>query len=154
MRRGRRLAEIVRRRAIVVVTDWIVAETGNGAGPEPLPATCSSESVEIFRAARTFRLVYVDDHLLSSALDLYQARPDKERGLRRSAPSFVVMKRAKASATPSPGDRHFEQAGFDACSRRPGSDTDGATGDTRPDPLRPRSSRRHPRNSPIIAPNA
>ena len=101
--------EIGVEKRLVYVTDWVVAETGNGlAGGRH--RDLFSRSLRVFLTAPEIRLVYVDDNLLIKALDLYQSREDKGWGLVDCA-SFVVMtEQGIRSALTS--DHHFEQAGF------------------------------------------
>jgi hypothetical protein len=93
----------------VVLTDWVIAETGNGL------ARCAArrlfmETVELFESSPNARLVFVDSALLHRALALYSERPDKTWGLVDCA-SFIVMRdlRIRDAFT---NDRHFIQAGF------------------------------------------
>ena len=71
------------------VTDWVVAETGNG-----LAGGWNRElfwmSLRVFLTSPDIRLIFVDGDLLLKALDLYEARQDKGWGLVDCA-SFVVM---------------------------------------------------------------
>jgi uncharacterized protein len=94
----------------VVLTDWIVAETGNGLA-RTLLRSCFAEVVQAMRRNPRFRVVAVSPELMERALLMYSDRPDKTWGLVDCA-SFTVMKDegiAQAFTT----DRHFEQAGFD-----------------------------------------
>lgn len=93
----------------VVVTDWVVAETGNGLArtaaraqfPKAVKALCESPRA---------RLVFIDEQLALEALKLYEERADKTWGLVDCA-SFVVMRDAGCTDAFT-DDRHFEQAGF------------------------------------------
>ena len=101
--------EFGHRRRSVFVTDWVVAETGNGlagGGRRELFV----KSLRVFMSAANVRLVYVDGDLLRRAIDLYEARPDKEWGLVDCA-SFVLMKE-QGIRDALTNDHHFEQAGF------------------------------------------
>jgi uncharacterized protein len=94
----------------VVITDWVVAETGNGLARTLLRGRFAGAVQEMRRNAR-FRIVAVAPEVLEQALWMYSSRPDKSWGLVDCA-SFIVMKEqgiAQAFTT----DRHFEQAGFE-----------------------------------------
>lgn len=93
----------------VVLTDWILAETGNG------PARTTARENFALAARRVLtspnaQVLPVPAGLLTRALAPDSERPDKTWGLVDCA-SFVVM--ADADITEAfPTDRHFEQAGF------------------------------------------
>jgi len=101
--------EIVRLKKLVVVTDWIIAETGNGLARSRF-RRLFVEAVRLLSTSREFRIVYVDDELLTRAIELYQTRPDKDWGLVDCA-SFVLMNEEDIGEALT-SDRHFEQAGF------------------------------------------
>lgn len=94
---------------VAVVTDWIIAETGNG-----LARTTSRDDVRdaVQRMLESPRAVveFVEEPLLLEACDLYHQRPDKRWGLVDCA-SFVVMRRRGIQLVLT-NDHHFEQAGF------------------------------------------
>lgn len=93
----------------VVLTDWVIAETGNGLAR----STARSRLVEVLQqieAHPSFRVVFVTPALMERALLLYSDRPDKAWGLVDCA-SFVVMSDERISEVFTT-DRHFEQAGF------------------------------------------
>lgn len=93
----------------IVLTDWIIAETGNGSASslrkhrvmEAIRATIRDPRVE---------LIYVNDELLKKSCDLFSQHADKSWGLVDCA-SFLVM-RDRGIADAFTCDRHFEQAGF------------------------------------------
>jgi len=93
----------------IVLTDWIVAETGNS-----LARTTSRprfpEGVRRLLANPNVRIVQVDPTLRNRAVELYADRPDKTWGL-VDCVSFVVM-RDEGIKEAFTTDRHFEQAGF------------------------------------------
>ena len=101
--------EIVRSRRVVVVTDWIVAETGNGLARTGLRVTFARAARLLIGSAK-FRLILIGDDLLIRSLDLYQSRPDKSWGLVDCASFVVMMQEGIRDAITS--DHHFEQAGF------------------------------------------
>lgn len=98
-----------RARRSIVLTDWVIAETGNS-----LARTTSRsrfpEAVRRLLANPNVKIVQVDPHLRDRALKLYTDRADKTWGLVDCA-SFVVME-GEGIAEAFTTDRHFEQAGF------------------------------------------
>lgn len=93
----------------VVVTDWVVAETGNGLARTQARHRFAG-AVRVLRASARSRLVFATEDLLAQALDLYASRPDKTWGL-VDCLSITVMGRDAIREVFS-NDRHFEQAGF------------------------------------------
>ena len=95
----------------IVLTDWVIAETGNGLARTPARELVAAVSGSLLDSSRC-RVIFVTPGLTRRAVDLYHERTDKRWGLVDCA-SFVVMtdeKIADAFTT----DRHFEQAGFKA----------------------------------------
>ncbi len=92
-----------------MLTDWIIAETGNG-----LARTTARENFALAArrvlTSRNAQVLPVTAGLLTRALALYSERPDKTWGLVDCA-SFVVMADAGITEVFTT-DRHFEQAGF------------------------------------------
>jgi len=101
--------QLGRVRRPILLTDWIVAETGNS-----LARTTSRprfrEAVRRLLATPDARVILVSAALRARALDLYTDRPDKTWGLVDCA-SFIVMGDAGVTEAFTT-DRHFEQAGF------------------------------------------
>jgi uncharacterized protein len=95
----------------IVLTDWVIAETGNGLARTRARVSFSHIADSTLRDARC-RVVFITAALLRRALDLYLARTDKQWGLVDCA-SFMVMadERIVEALT---NDRHFDQAGFQA----------------------------------------
>lgn len=93
----------------IVVTDWVLAETGNGLARFPVRASFRRAAALIASSPRA-SLVRIDDGRREAALRLYDERPDKTWGLVDCA-SFVVMTEQGIRAALT-DDRHFEQAGF------------------------------------------
>lgn len=93
----------------LLVTDWIIAETGNGLAR-------TSARLKFVTAARQLlaspdvRVLPVTSGLLSRALELYSSRPDKTWGLVDCASFMVMSDHGVTDAFTT--DRHFEQAGF------------------------------------------
>ena len=96
-------------RKTVLLTDWIIAETGNGLARTPARQRFVEATLEMLNDSRV-RVVPVTATLMERALLLYSERPDKDWGLVDCA-SFIIMKDegiTEAFTT----DHHFEQAGF------------------------------------------
>lgn len=93
----------------MVLTDWIIAETGNTLARTVVRRDFPEGVQRLLRLPHA-RIVFVTPAIMERALLLYSDRPDKNWGLVDCA-SFVVMKNegiTEAFTT----DRHFEQAGF------------------------------------------
>lgn len=101
---------VLRDRLPIVLTDWIIAETGNG-----LARTAARDSFAIAVRRLTMsprvELVRVGDELRERALGLYDAHADKQWGLIDCA-SFIAM-RDRSAKSALTADRHFTQAGFE-----------------------------------------
>jgi predicted nucleic acid-binding protein len=102
-------AALLDRGSRVVLTDWIVAETGNGLARSGARNSFAA-AVQLIRASPHARLVPVTQPLFDRALDLFTRRADKTWGLIDCA-SFLVMEEQGISRAFT-NDRHFEQAGF------------------------------------------
>jgi len=101
--------DIVLGKREIVITDWIVAETGNGLARFYAKSRLLDALDRIVKNPRG-RLVYVDDELLRRSLERYGQYTDKHWGLVDCA-SFVVMEDRGISEAFTT-DQHFEQAGF------------------------------------------
>jgi predicted nucleic acid-binding protein len=98
-----------RTRRAIVLTDWIIAETGNSLARTSSRARFP-EAVQRLLTHPAVTIVQVFPPLRDQALKLYADRGDKDWGLVDCA-SFIVMSEmgiTEAFTT----DRHFEQAGF------------------------------------------
>jgi uncharacterized protein len=93
----------------VVVSDWIVAETGNGIARTNARSAFVG-AARLFTASPRAQVITVGNALLLDALQLYENRSDKNWGLVDCA-SFVIMQNQKITDAFS-NDRHFQQAGF------------------------------------------
>ncbi len=93
----------------VVLTDWVVAETGNGLARTRARGQLA-RAVEMIRSSSIARLIPVSEPLFEQALHLYASREDKTWGLVDCA-SFIVMQEEGVSEAFT-NDHHFEQAGF------------------------------------------
>ena len=102
-------SDLIRRGSTIFLTDWIVAETGNG-----LARTNARQrfprAVALLQESPRVRLLSVSESLFRSSLDLYSSRPDKSWGLVDCA-SFLVMQENGIVEVVT-NDRHFEQASF------------------------------------------
>jgi predicted nucleic acid-binding protein len=93
----------------VTLTDWVIAETGNGSArsrdrrrfSEAVQATIRDDRVE---------LIVVDEELLNRSLEFFGRHQDKFWGLVDCASFIVMQERGIMDAFTS--DHHFEQAGF------------------------------------------
>ena len=92
-----------------VVTDWIIAETGNGLA-RTRHKSRFSEVVRQMLQSPNVEVVPVDRELLNKALSIFEGHSDKAWGLVDCA-SFVVM-RQRGIVDAFTSDHDFEQAGF------------------------------------------
>ncbi len=101
--------DLGRRGYRIVITDWIIAETGNG-----LARTCArgqfASSVERVWQSPTIDAVIIDPPLMRRAIDRYHRFLDKSWGLVDCASFAVMEERGITEAFTS--DHDFEQAGF------------------------------------------
>ena len=104
-----RWAELVRDGRSLYLTDWIVAETGNGLA-RTRARDRFEDAVELLRGSSRTTLVPVSEGLLDKALSLYKERSDKTWGLVDCATFLVMTEQGILDAFTN--DRHFEQAGF------------------------------------------
>ncbi len=94
----------------MVTTDWIVTELGDGL--------CAVKNRPVFdNLLRVIRgpsttLIRFSDDLMERGLTLFASRPDKDWPLTDYI-SFLVMEDQELTDALT-GDRHFEQAGFNA----------------------------------------
>lgn len=93
----------------VLVTDWVVAETGNGLARTPARSRFVT-AVESLQAHPKVSFVFITPALIQRALAMYARRADKNWGLVDCA-SFIVMQDENVYEAFTT-DRHFEQAGF------------------------------------------
>jgi predicted nucleic acid-binding protein len=106
---SRSFRELGARGVTIVLTDWIVAETGNGLARTAARGRFAS-AARLMLASRRVELVYVDSALMGRGLALYERRADKGWGL-VDCVSFEVM-RERGMTEAFTNDRHFGQAGF------------------------------------------
>jgi predicted nucleic acid-binding protein len=102
-------SDLVRSGTTIVLTDWIVAETGNG-----LARTKARQhfprAVDLLRKSPRVRLIPVTEPLRQAALDLYERRSDKDWGLVDCASILAMQESGMTDAITN--DRHFAQAGL------------------------------------------
>ena len=102
-------AQLLLARRPVVITDWILAETGNGMAR----TNGRQETVDFLRGlagSALCEVVFVTDGLLDAALTRYRQRDDKQWGLVDCASMIVMERRGIRDAFTN--DQHFTQAGF------------------------------------------
>lgn len=96
-------------RRLIVTSDWILAETGNGlARTSARPRF--AEAVRRMQASPYVSIVKITDDHFRSAVEMFERAADKTWGLIDCA-SFVVMAERRLTQAFT-NDRHFEQAGF------------------------------------------
>jgi predicted nucleic acid-binding protein len=100
---------LISRGVEVVLTDWIIAETGNGSARSRRRSRFS-ESAQATLVDPRVNLVIVHQDLLNRSLELFGQYADKSWGLVDCA-SFIVM-RDRSISDAFTSDSHFEQAGF------------------------------------------
>lgn len=93
----------------IVLTEWIIAETGNGLARSKSKGYFLSVVQEMLEAPRV-EVVAIDRDLLNRVLLRFVRYSDKSWGLVDCA-SFVVMEERGISEAFT-SDLHFEQAGF------------------------------------------
>lgn len=104
-----RWADLVKEGRSFYLTDWIVAETGNGLA-RTRARDRFADAFDLLRGSSRTTLVPVSDGLLERALELYKERSDKTWGLVDCATFLVMTEQGILEAFTN--DRHFEQAGF------------------------------------------
>lgn len=94
---------------LLVTTDWVLAETGNGLARLPARGRLVL-AVKRFVQSDHSELVRISPEAFQRTLELYAQAADKTWGLVDCA-SFVVMRDAGIQEALTV-DRHFSQAGF------------------------------------------
>ncbi len=92
-----------------VLTDWVIAETGNGLA-RTRNKRQFSEVVQQMMESPIVDIVPIDHELLRRALTMYVGHSDKAWGLVDCASFLVMQERGITEAFTS--DCDFEQAGF------------------------------------------
>jgi predicted nucleic acid-binding protein len=93
----------------VVLSDWIIAETGNGLARTRIRHLFAGAVDRIFRSPKA-EVVMIDRELLAKAVRHFHGHTDKTWGLVDCASFIVMQERGITEAFTS--DRDFEQAGF------------------------------------------
>ena len=94
-----------------VTTSWVLTELGDALAT-PRQRGLFVELVGRLRADPTLTIVPASDELFGRGFDLYASRADKGWSM-TDCTSFVVM-RDHGLTEALTGERHFEQAGFEA----------------------------------------
>ena len=100
-----------RHRGPLVTTAWVLTEVADGLAGTPRRQVFRS-LIEDLETSKTNLIVPANAETFEKGVELYHARPDKQRSL-TDCISFVVMSEERISEALT-GDRHFEQAGFEA----------------------------------------
>lgn len=93
----------------VVLTDWVIAETGNSLARTRIRDRFA-DAVDRIWTSPNVDVIIVDGLLLAESVDHYRRHADKSWGLVDCASFLVMRERGITDAFTS--DRHFEQAGF------------------------------------------
>lgn len=106
-------SELLRRfgkeQRVLMTTDWILAETGNGLARTKARSQYVALA-ETFLQSAHGRLIKIDDGAWRDALKLYKQFDDKTWGMVDCA-SFVIMRNHQLRDALT-ADQHFQQAGF------------------------------------------
>ena len=106
-----------RQRPSLVTTRAVLTEFADGLASQALREV-AAEYLRSLLVDPTIEIVPTDEDLWERGLALYEERPDKEWSL-TDCISFVVME-DRGMTDALTGDRHFEQAGFNALLRTQG----------------------------------
>jgi predicted nucleic acid-binding protein len=101
--------DLIRRGAGIVLTDWVIAETANGAARSRHRSRIA-EAVRATIEDTRVKLIVIDEELLHQSLEIFGRYTDKSWGLVDCASFIVMQERGITEAFTS--DRDFEQAGF------------------------------------------
>ena len=93
----------------IVLTDWIIAETGNGLA-RSRARIIFADAIDRISQNPLVDIVVVDQSLIARAIDQYRRYSDKSWGLVDCASFIVMQERGITEAFTS--DHDFEQAGF------------------------------------------
>lgn len=97
--------------ARLVTTAWVLTELANMLGKRESRAGFL-HTLRVLQSDRTAVIVGPEQRWFDAGIELYAARPDKDWSL-TDCISFVVMQ-DRGIVEALTGDRHFEQAGFQA----------------------------------------
>ena len=93
----------------VVVTDWVIAETGNGLARTRI-RHLFADAIDRLWSSSKVEVVVIDRELIAKAVGHYRRHTDKAWGLVDCASFLVMADRGISDAFTSDSD--FEQAGF------------------------------------------
>jgi predicted nucleic acid-binding protein len=108
-------ADILRTGGKLLVTDWIISETGNGLARTPARQSFRSAVATVLNDPRSI-LVMIDERRMRQAIDRYDERPDRSWGLVDCSKMLIMEEFGATEAFTS--DQHFQQAGFVALLQR------------------------------------
>jgi len=106
---GEALALARRMPADLVTTVWVLTEVGDGLADSAYRDRFGG-FVRFLRSSPHVVVLPFDQRVFDLALELYEARPDKQWSL-TDCTSFVVMREHDLTEALT-ADHHFEQAGF------------------------------------------
>lgn len=109
--------KVVHSGAMLLLTDWVIAETGNGLARTSARQAFHSSVVTLLNDPRT-NFIVVDSRRMKLALERYHQRSDKTWGLVDCSTMLAMEEFDSTEAFTS--DQHFEQAGFTALLRSVG----------------------------------
>jgi predicted nucleic acid-binding protein len=98
----------------IITTAWVLTEVANTFSAPQFRGDFIS-LLDDLQADPNVRLIAPDATIFGQGIELYRNRPDKSWSL-TDCISFVVMEREEIKDALT-GDRHFEQAGFNALLR-------------------------------------
>lgn len=101
--------DLANRGSRFILTDWVIAETGNGLARTRKKNQFAGVVRQMIEAP-SVELIVVDRDLIVRALSMYVQYADKTWGLVDCASFIVMQERGITEAFTS--DRDFEQAGF------------------------------------------
>jgi len=108
---GRSLEIALKSRLRMVTTAWVLTEVAD-AMSAPRSRSSFLMLLRELRSDPATRILPPSEELFDAGLQLYASRPDKDWSL-TDCISFIVMQREQLRDALT-GDRHFEQAGFNA----------------------------------------
>jgi hypothetical protein len=98
-------------RSRLVTTAWVLTELANSLSKHGLRAGFL-DTLRVLRADPTAVVIEAEQRWFEAGVALYAARPDKDWSLTDCISFLVMQDRGITEALT--GDRHFEQAGFQA----------------------------------------
>lgn len=98
-------------RGRLLTTDYVIVELADGLS-SPNHRVRAARFIHELRGSSTISVIPSSDSVLSKSLDLFASRTDKDWSL-TDCTSFTIMRDHGLTAAAT-GDRHFEQAGYEA----------------------------------------